>query len=38
MAKANLIQKKLILGFLLVNLRRKSEWEIMITKELITIF
>ena len=37
MAKANLIQKKL-LGFLLVNLRRKSEWEIMITKELITIF
>ena len=38
MAKANLIQKKLILGFLLVNLRRKSEWQIMLTRELITTF
>ena len=38
MAKTNLIQKTLIIGFLLVNLRRKSEWEIMLTKELITIF
>lgn len=34
MAKANLIQKILILGFLLGNLRKKSEWEIMLTKEL----
>lgn len=38
MAKTNLIQKKLFLGSLLVNLRRKSEWQIMLTRELITIF
>ena len=38
MAKADLIQKTLILGFLLVNLRRKSERELMLTKELIPIY